>query len=78
MQPEAILISAGFDAHRADPLAGMSLTEDGYAAMTSILKASADKHCGGRIISLLEGGYDLAALGASVEAHLRALGAFEA
>jgi len=78
VQPEAILISAGFDAHRADPLAGMSLSEDGYAGMTSILKASADKHCGGRIISLLEGGYDLTALGASVEAHLRALGAFEA
>jgi len=76
VQPDAILISAGFDAHRADPLAGMSLTERGYAEMTSILVECADKHCGGRIISLLEGGYDLAALCASVEAHLRGLGAF--
>ena len=77
VQPEAILISAGFDAHRSDPLAGMAVTEKGYAAMTAILKEAADKHCGGRIVSLLEGGYDLTALGASVEAHLRALGAFE-
>ena len=77
VQPEAILISAGFDAHRADPLAGMALTEKGYAGMTAILKEAAERHCGGRIISLLEGGYDLEALGASVEAHLRALGAFE-
>jgi acetoin utilization deacetylase AcuC-like enzyme len=76
VRPEAILISAGFDAHRADPLAGMSLSENGYAALTTIVKQAADRHCGGRIISLLEGGYDLGALGASVEAHLRALGAF--
>src|SRR5262245_61319520 len=76
VQPEAILISAGFDAHRDDPLAGMSLTEKGYAEMTEILRQAADRHCDGRIISLLEGGYDLKALSASVEAHLRALGAF--
>jgi len=76
VQPEAILISAGFDAHRDDPLAGMAVTEKGYAAMTTILKEAADRHCGGRIVSLLEGGYNLEALGASVEAHLRALGAF--
>jgi len=76
VQPEAILISAGFDAHRDDPLAGMAVTEKGYAAMTTILKEAADRHCDGRIVSLLEGGYNLEALGASVEAHLRALGAF--
>jgi len=76
VQPEVILVSAGFDAHREDPLAGMNLTEKGYAALTSILKEAADRHCGGRIISLLEGGYDLTALPASVEAHLEALGAF--
>jgi len=75
VQPEAILISAGFDAHRDDPLAGMSLTEKGYAALTSILREAAGRHCDGRIISLLEGGYDLEALAASVEAHLLALGA---
>jgi acetoin utilization deacetylase AcuC-like enzyme len=77
VQPEVILISAGFDAHRDDPLAGMDLTENGYAALTSILREAADRHCGGRIISLLEGGYDLRALSASAEAHLEALGAFE-
>ena len=75
VQPEAILISAGFDGHRDDPLAGMNLTEKGYAAMTSILREAAERHCGGRIVSLLEGGYDLNALQASVEAHLLALGA---
>jgi acetoin utilization deacetylase AcuC-like enzyme len=75
VQPEAILISAGFDAHLDDPLAGMSLTEKGYAALTSILREAAGRHCEGRIISLLEGGYDLQALAASVEAHLLALGA---
>jgi acetoin utilization deacetylase AcuC-like enzyme len=74
VQPEAILISAGFDAHRDDPLAGMSLTEKGYAALTSILREAAGRHCDGRIISLLEGGYDLQALAAAVEAHLLALG----
>ncbi len=77
VQPEVILVSAGFDAHRDDPLAGMNLTEKGYAALTSILKEAADRHCGGRIVSLLEGGYDLTALSASVEAHLEALGAFQ-
>src|SRR5262245_311122 len=76
VRPEAILISAGFDAHRADPLAGMDLTENGYSAMSAILKEAADKHCDGRIVSLLEGGYDLRALGLSVEAHLRSLRAF--
>jgi acetoin utilization deacetylase AcuC-like enzyme len=72
-RPEFILISAGFDAHRADPLAGMSLTEAGYAEMTRLVKDAAAACCGGRIVSLLEGGYDLEALAASVEAHLLAL-----
>jgi len=76
VQPEAILISAGFDAHRDDPLAGMTLTEKGYGAMTTILKEAADRHCEGRIVSLLEGGYDLKALGSAVEAHLKSLQAF--
>jgi acetoin utilization deacetylase AcuC-like enzyme len=74
-RPDVFLISAGFDAHRNDPLAGMALTEEGYAEMTRIVREAAEGHCAGRIVSLLEGGYDLAALGASVEAHLRALGA---
>jgi len=72
-RPEFILISAGFDAHRDDTLAGMRLTEAGYAALTTLVKEAADRLCGGRIVALLEGGYDLRALAASVEAHLRAL-----
>ncbi len=77
-RPDLILISAGFDAHRADPLAGMALSEDGFARLTGLVREAAAVHCDGRIVSLLEGGYDLGALAASVEAHLRALGAFEA
>ena len=58
-----------------DPLAAMAVTEEGYAGMSAILKEAAEEHCDGRIVSLLEGGYNLAALAASVEAHLVALGA---
>ena len=71
--PEAILLSAGFDAHRTDPLGGLRMTEDGFARMTRHIKALAGNCCGGRVVSLLEGGYDLEALQASVAAHLRAL-----
>jgi acetoin utilization deacetylase AcuC-like enzyme len=70
--PQLILISAGFDAHRDDPLAGLAVTEDGYAELTRLTLELARTHrCG--IVSALEGGYDLRALGASVDAHLRAL-----
>lgn len=72
-RPEGILISAGFDAHRDDPLAGMQVTEQGYVDLTRMVQAIADEHCGGRLVSLLEGGYDLNGLAASVEAHLQAL-----
>ncbi len=72
-RPDAILISAGFDAHADDPLAGMMLTSGGYGKLTAIVREAADHLCGGRIVSLLEGGYDLKALGASVAAHLTAL-----
>jgi acetoin utilization deacetylase AcuC-like enzyme len=68
--PDFILISAGFDAHRDDPLAGMNVTEEGFAEMSRIVKASADTGCQGRIISCLEGGYNLGALARSVEQHL--------
>ncbi len=72
-QPEIILISAGFDAHVDDPLAGLRLHEDDYAWVTSELVAIARQVCGGRIVSALEGGYDLNALGLSAAAHVRAL-----
>jgi len=72
-KPEILLISAGFDAHTDDPLAQMELTEDGFEAMTRMLADVANAHCGGRIISALEGGYNLGALGRSVVRHLHAL-----
>jgi acetoin utilization deacetylase AcuC-like enzyme len=60
-------------AHRDDPLAALALTEAGYAELTRIVRRIADTCCRGRIVSVLEGGYNLPALGRSVEAHLRAL-----
>ena len=72
-QPECIMISAGFDAHRDDPLASMVLTEQGYADMTNIVSSIAKKFAGGRIVSCLEGGYHLQALAGSVDCHLQAL-----
>ena len=72
-QPDCIVISAGFDAHRDDPLASMALTEQGYADMTAIVSKIAKNFAGGRIVSCLEGGYHLKALAGSVEQHLLAL-----
>jgi acetoin utilization deacetylase AcuC-like enzyme len=73
-RPETLLISAGFDAHHADPLAQIQLSEECYERMTGMLVNVADAHCGGRVISALEGGYNLRALGRSVVRHLVALG----
>ena len=72
-QPELILVSAGFDAHQDDPLAGMMLKTDDFAWITRRICALADLHCAGRVVSALEGGYDLDALGASVAAHVGVL-----
>lgn len=72
-RPEIFLISAGFDAHRDDPLADIQLTEEGFRFMTRFIVEMADRHCGGRIVSLLEGGYELNSLTLSVEAHLQEL-----
>jgi acetoin utilization deacetylase AcuC-like enzyme len=71
--PQLILISAGFDAHQADPLAGLNLTTDDFAWVTGRLCDLAEKHCQGRVVSALEGGYDLPALGASAAAHVNVL-----
>lgn len=71
--PWFILISAGFDAHRNDPLGDLLLTEDSYAEMTRIVLDIADRSCKGRVLSALEGGYNLKALAYSVEAHLRVM-----
>ena len=72
-KPEMIFISAGFDAHRDDDLGQLGLVEADYTWMTEQIKAVAKKHAKGRIVSSLEGGYNLRALGRSVEAHLRVL-----
>ncbi len=72
-RPDFILISAGFDAHRDDPLASLEVTDEGFAEMTKIVCSLADTHCEGRIISFLEGGYNLDALARSVERHLGVL-----
>ncbi len=72
-KPEALLISAGFDAHHGDPLAQIQLSEEWFEQMTRMLVNAAERHCGGRVISALEGGYNLRALGRSVVRHLVAL-----
>ncbi|MGN6517723.1 MAG: histone deacetylase family protein [Rhizomicrobium sp.] len=71
--PDFIFISAGFDAHRADPLAQLELDENDFAWATARVCDAAKKACGGRVVSTLEGGYDLDALGRSAAAHVRAL-----
>jgi acetoin utilization deacetylase AcuC-like enzyme len=72
-QPEVVLVSAGFDAHQADPLGAINLTTSCYGWMTERLLEIADQYAGGRLISMLEGGYDLDALAASVGEHLSTL-----
>ena len=72
-KPQLILVSAGFDAHRLDPLAGLMLEADDYAWITTELVALAERHCQGRLVSSLEGGYHLDALRESALAHVRAL-----
>lgn len=72
-RPELLIISAGFDAHRADPLAQLQLDVEDFSWVTKALMAAADECCGGKVASVLEGGYDLDALAASSAAHVRAL-----
>lgn len=73
-KPDMVFISAGFDAHREDDMGQMGLVEDDYAWITQRIKDIAVRHAHGRIVSCLEGGYNLEALGRSVEAHVRVLG----
>jgi len=72
-KPNAILLSSGFDAHRRDPLGGMNVTEKAYGELTRRIVECAERHCDGRVFSLLEGGYDMEGLAASVAAHVSAL-----
>ena len=71
--PDLIMLSAGFDAHRADPLGDILLTEDGYGDLTREVLDMARDYCQGKVVSVLEGGYDLAATATSVAAHMQAL-----
>ena len=66
-------LQAGFDAHVEDDMAGLAFVESDYAWVTQLIKSFADQVCEGRIVSILEGGYNLSALGRSAEAHVRAL-----
>lgn len=72
-RPEFIVISAGFDGHAVDPMAELLLTEADYAWLTGEIVTLADRHAGGRVVSCLEGGYDLVALGRCVSIHIRLL-----
>ena len=72
-RPSAILLSAGFDAHRNDPLGGMRVTEQCFGEMTRRVAEAAQRNCEGRVLSLLEGGYDMEGLAASVAEHVNAL-----
>lgn len=71
--PQMIFVSAGFDAHREDDMAALNLTEADYAWVTERIKAVAERHAAGRIVSVLEGGYALSALARSVVSHLKVL-----
>lgn len=72
-KPELILISAGFDAHRADPIGSLGLEIEDYAAMTAIVRAGAEASCQGRVVSCLEGGYNLEFLPSLIAAHIQTL-----
>ncbi|MBI5343598.1 MAG: histone deacetylase [Deltaproteobacteria bacterium] len=72
-RPEIFLVSAGFDAHGDDPLADIHITAEGYRFMTRFVSEMADRYCGGRIVSVLEGGYEISSLVSSVETHVREL-----
>jgi acetoin utilization deacetylase AcuC-like enzyme len=71
--PDFVLISAGFDAHKDDPLGGMQITPEGFAQMTRTVKEIAEKSCQGRLVSVLEGGYGFSGLARSISEHILAL-----
>jgi acetoin utilization deacetylase AcuC-like enzyme len=72
-EPDFVLVSAGFDAHRRDPLGDLGLGDDHFAALTRLVVEVAERHCEGRLVSALEGGYDLEALASAGAAHVAAL-----
>jgi acetoin utilization deacetylase AcuC-like enzyme len=72
-KPDLILISAGFDAHRADPVGSLGLENEDFVELTKLVSECAEQYCGGKVVSLLEGGYNLDVLPESVQAHIEAL-----
>jgi len=72
-RPDLVLVSAGFDSRIGDPLGGFTLTDDDFAALTGIVRGIATRHCDGRLVSTLEGGYALEGLASAAAAHVRAL-----
>ena len=72
-KPEMLFISAGFDAHKNDPLANLNFSTDDFRIITKLLCEFADNHCNGRVVSTLEGGYDLHSLAECVAAHVKVL-----
>jgi len=72
-EPDILIVSAGFDAHRSDPLGEVELEDEDFGWITAELRAMADRRCGGRLVSVLEGGYDLTALASAASAHAGAL-----
>jgi acetoin utilization deacetylase AcuC-like enzyme len=72
-QPELLLVSAGFDAHREDDMSMLGLLDADYGWVTGVLKRIAEKHCHGRMVSVLEGGYELHALGRCATAHIKVM-----
>jgi acetoin utilization deacetylase AcuC-like enzyme len=73
VKPELILLSAGFDAHRADPVGSLCLVDEDFGQLTRVVRQLADSHCGGKVVSLLEGGYNLDHLPMSVNLHLESM-----
>jgi acetoin utilization deacetylase AcuC-like enzyme len=73
IRPQLVLVSAGFDAHRADPIGSLGLETEDFAMLTKYVRDVADVHSNGRIVSMLEGGYNVQALAESVETHLRGM-----
>jgi acetoin utilization deacetylase AcuC-like enzyme len=72
-KPDLIIISAGFDSHVGDPLGQLLLEDDDFLSLTRVMKAWADDACNGRLVSCLEGGYNLQTLGETVRAHVAEL-----
>jgi acetoin utilization deacetylase AcuC-like enzyme len=72
-KPDFVLVSAGFDAAKDDLLGQMKVAPEGFAELTRIIKGLAEQYCQGRLVTMLEGGYNLESLAASVEAHVRVL-----